>query len=136
MLELRMVLEVELLAAMRACSVDAIDEFFGAVEHAGGIGAFDDDCVAEALEHEGFFRAGPELGNVFAEGSEERIVLDREEDALVAAELRYGLAQMFCGEVLAWSGVRRHFNARRGECGERSGENDQREEKDAHGGHF
>ena len=86
--------------------MDAIDELFGSVEHAGGIGAFDDDCVAESLEHEGFLRAGPEFGNIFAERSEERIVLDREEDALIAAELRYGFAQMFRGVVLAWSGVR------------------------------
>src|SRR5580698_6660975 len=64
--QLRMIFEVELLG-QRARGVDAINELFGSVEHTRGIRAFDDDRVAEALEDEGLFCAGPEFRHVFAE---------------------------------------------------------------------
>src|SRR5215472_12731920 len=112
--------------------MDTIDELFRSVEHTGRIGSFDSDRVADALEYEGFLGAGPELGNVFAEGGEEWIVLDREKNALVAAELCDGFTQMLCGILLAWSGVRRELDARHSKRSERSGDNDQREKQCAH----
>src|SRR5215472_17446024 len=112
--------------------METIDELFRSVEHAGGIGAFDDNRVAEALEHEGFFGAGPELGNVSAERGEEWIVLDREKNALVAAELCDGFTQMLCGIFLARRRVGGELDARHGKRSERSGDNDQREKQCAH----
>src|SRR5215469_8302288 len=129
--KLRMVFEVEVLREFSR-SMDAIDELFGSVEHAGGIGAFDDDRVAEALEHEGFFCARPELGDVFAEGDEEWIVFDCEEDAFVTAEFCNRCAQMLCGVMFARCCVRRKLDSRDGERRERSGKNDQREEECTH----